>query len=283
MIGLCGLAATAMAGGTSGCGLVVLNHSAGGALTMTGNSTVDIPTQAVYVNSSASNAVKTTGNATLMTPDLYVVGGTSFGGNSGCTGVVHQSVAPFADPLAGVMFPSASGAADLGSKSINGNAGVTLGPGYYSGGISVAGNSTVTLSPGVYLIGGGGLSITSGNIHGEGVCLVMLHGNLSIAGCSSLVLSPPASGNMAGVVIAQPSSNGSSMSLAGGSEVNITGSIYAPGALLTLTGNSSLQGIGPLMGDLVDADRVKLTGTGAVKIGRPAMPAVSLPTMPLFD
>ena len=56
--GVGALAGTALAGGTSGCGLVVLDQSMSGALTMSGNSEVDIPTQAVYVNSSDSRAVR---------------------------------------------------------------------------------------------------------------------------------------------------------------------------------------------------------------------------------
>src|SRR5436309_2560026 len=86
------LSGSAFGGGMTGSGLVVLDTSASGALSMTGNSEVDIPAAAVYVNSSSSTAVRTTGNATLRTPDLYVAGGTSFTGQSGCTGTVHRSV-----------------------------------------------------------------------------------------------------------------------------------------------------------------------------------------------
>ena len=280
---LLAFAGTALAGGTSGSGLIVLDQNASAALSMTGNSTIEIPARAVYVNSSASNAVRTVGTATLQTPDLYVVGGTSFTGNSGCTGTVHRAVAPFADPLAGLINPNASGQTPLASPSISGNVTITLSPGYYSQGITVTGSSTVTFSPGVYLIGGGGLRISSGAVTGNGVVFVMLAGSLNIAGCSSLHLTAPTSGNLAGVVISQPASNTSGMSLAGGSQVDISGTIYAPGATLTLTGNSTLAGVGPQMGDLVIANRVAMTGTGAIKIGRPASPAISLPSMPLFD
>ena len=249
---------------------------------MSGNSTVDIPTNAVYVNSSSTNAVRTNGVASLQTPDLYVCGGTHFTGQSGCTGTVHCSVAPYMDPLAGVHMPTSEGQTDRGSVSVNGGAAVTIQPGYYSGGISITGSSTVTFAPGVYLIRNQ-LRISSGNVSGNGVCFVMLGGSLSISGCSSLTLMPMTSGDLQGCVIVQPSGNTAGMSLTGGSETNITGAVYVPGATLTLTGNSTLSGNGPQMGDMVDANRVTISGTGSVKIGRPASPALALPSMPMYD
>ncbi len=283
MVGLLACSGTVLAGSTSGSGLVVLNQTASGALSMTGNSSVDIPACAVYVNSSDSNAVRTVGNASLRTPDLYVVGGTSFAGQSGCTGTVHRAVAPYGDPMAGLSFPSSTGQTDLGSRSISGNSTVTLAPGYYSRGITVTGSSTVTFAPGVYLIGGPGLRISSGAVSGEGVVFVMLGGSLNIAGCSSLRLTAPTGGALAGVVMCQPASNTSTFSLVGGSEVDIGGTIYVPGATVSLTGNSTVVGVGPQMGDLIVANQVSLTGTGSIKIGKPTMPAISLPSLPLFD
>src|SRR5690242_10921023 len=101
-----GLAASsATAGGLDGSGLVVLDGSASGALTMVGNSVVQIPARSAFVNSSSASAVRTTGNATLDCPNLYVVGGTSFGGNSHCTGTVTSTGVPYGDPLAGTHFP----------------------------------------------------------------------------------------------------------------------------------------------------------------------------------
>jgi hypothetical protein len=281
IVSLGALATTALAGGTYGSGLVVLDRTASGALSMTGNSTVRIPAQAVYVNSSSSSAVSTVGNATLDAPHLYVVGGTSFSGHSGCTGLVTRGTVPYADPLLGLVIPSSQGQTDLGSLSITGGT-RTISAGYYSHGISISGNANVTLSPGVYIMGAN-FRLTSGSISGQGVTIVMLHGGLSIAGSSSMQLSPPSDGPMSNVVIVQPSANTTGMSLSGGSDVSISGTIYVPGATLTLTGNSSLEGQGPQMGDLVDANRVTITGTAMVKIGRPDAQPLVLPSVPLFD
>lgn len=278
--GMVASAGTAM-GQFSASGLVVLDPSAPGALSMVGNSDITIPARAVYVNSSSNTAVSTTGNALLDAPNLYVVGHASFGGHSRCTGHVTENAVGYSDPLVATAFPSAQGMSDHAALTIRSGT-VTIQPGYYSHGISITGNATVTFAPGVFLIGGTGLRVTAGSITGNGVSFVMLAGSLSIAGSSSLTLTPPTSGPMAGVVIGQPRTNTTGMSLAGGSEVNISGAIYAPGATLSLVGNSLING-GSKMGDVVVANRVSLAGTGAIRIGNPLAPPLELPSLPLFD
>lgn len=265
----------------SGSGLVVLDQSASGALSMTGNSTVRIPARAIYVNSSHASAVRTTGNATMDVPTVYIVGGFSFTGQSGCTGAVVRSASPYVNPFQNTAFPSAASGPNRGEAVITGGS-RALSAGYYPSGIRVSGNANVTFAPGVYILGGD-FRVTSGALSGAGVCFVMLNGAMSIAGCSSLQLSPMTDGSLNGMVITQPSSNHNGMSLVGGSEVAISGSIYVPGATLTMTGNSSVAGVGPQMGDLVVANRVTMTGTSIIMIGRPQYAAVELPKMPLFD
>lgn len=270
------------AGDLSSAGLVVLNTSADGALSMSGSSAIHVPAATVYVNSSSRNAVRTVGNAVLDTPELKIVGQANFGGQSSCTGAVHRVGIPFADPLNPFAVPSAGGMTDRGRVNISANSAVTLQPGRYSGGIVVTGNATLTLQPGLYLVENG-LDIRSGSVSGAGVTIIVTSGSFGIAGTSSLRLSPPREGSMSGLVLAMAPTNTQPMSLAGGSEVDISGTIYARASLLTLRGNSTLSNQGPMMGDLVIADKVELVGTGAIKIGHPMMPAVQLPVQPIFD
>lgn len=278
------LVATAQAGGASGSGLVVLNASSNGALTMNGNASIEIPTKVVYVNSASASAVQTVGKAVIDAPALYVVGGTSFGGNSGCTGSVITGAPGIYDPLMHLAIPNADGMESHGTVNIKKSSEpVTLTPGSYPSGLKITGNASVVFSPGVYIIGGTGLVITSGDVVGEGVCLIIASGSCELAGSSSLTLSPIGSGHLANIVLAQPSSNTSEMRLAGGSEFKVTGTIYAPKARLSLVGNSQIEGTGPQMGDLVIADRVSLSGTASIRIGREHLPQVSLPSMPLYD
>jgi hypothetical protein len=266
----------------SGSGVVVLDTSCESALSMVGNSTVQIPARAVYVNSSHSRAVTTSGSAVLDCPNLYIVGGAQFTGGSMCTGAVTQSCNSYQNPLATLSCAATTGAEPLGSRSISGGT-VELSPGYYDGGISVTGNANVTFSPGIYLIGGSGLKITAGTIVGNNVCFMILSGEMKVAGASSVSMSPPASGGYAGMVIMQSSSNTTEMNLRGGSEINITGTIYAPEAKVNLVGNGSVEGQGPQMGDLMVSKRLSLAGTGTIKIGRPTSQAIQLPKLPLAD
>lgn len=282
------LAAAAHAGGNEAGGpppsaLVVLDANGSGALSMVGNSTVQIPARAVYVNSSSTTAVSTTGSALLDAPYLYVVGGAKFNGQSRCTGEVIRSVAPYENPYAGTLFPSTAEMTDHGRRDISSGQTVTLSPGRYSGGMWIGGNATVVMEPGIYVIGGDGLRINSARVSGEGVCLVIESGQVDFAGGGKVHLTPPTSGPLAGIVLAQMPSNTNEMRLAGGSELNVEGTIYVPTATLTLVGNSEVVGSGPQMGDVVVAHRVSLRGTGSIRIGRPGSPPLRLPPLPVYD
>jgi hypothetical protein len=285
--GLAALAGSAAAA-VSGSGLVVLNQTASGALRMTGQSAVRVPAHAVYVNSSSSSAISAQGQAIIDSPNVYVVGGYNGSTNQGgtpswCTGQVHCGGAPYQNPCAGLAFPTSYNMQTFAAVSINGGGNFTLQPGYYPSGISVTGNATVLFNPGTYVIGGTGLRITSGNVSGYGVCFVMESGAFDIAGGSSFIFTPPGSGTLQDYVFVQPASNTNMLKFAGGSTTLVTGTIYAPNATVRLVGNSTLEGEGPQWGDLVVADKVELTGTSLIKIGRENLQALVLPKLPLFD
>lgn len=284
------VAAVAMISGTAltasaetESGMVVLNSSDSGALRLVGNASVHIPAKIVYVNSSSSTAVETSGTAVLDVPELRVVGKARFRGNAHCTGVVQENAAPVEDPYRSFMFPKPSEAEEFEYTSIGSNDSVQLQPGYYTEGITISGNADVEFTPGVYFIGGYGLKVRTASVTGSGVTLVMLDGPVDIAGSGHLNLSPPVSGPTSGMVLVQPASNTHTLKLAGGSETVIYGNIYAPGAELNLVGNSEVDGKGPMMGDVVVADRISLSGTAMIRIGRESSTAISLPAMPLFD
>ncbi|MCC5822362.1 MAG: hypothetical protein LAT64_06475 [Phycisphaerales bacterium] len=272
------------AAGSGSSGLVVLNPQASGALTMNGNASVEVPARVVYVNSSSETAVTTNGRAILDTPALYVVGRTHFNGQSGATGSVFHGAPSFYDPYAVLPIPATDGMTEHDAVDIKKNGEVvSLSPGYYPHGLKITGRAEVFFEPGVFVIGGPGLVITSGDVIGSGVCLVIASGECRIAGTSSLSLSPMSSGSLQGMVLVQPSTNTTEMRLAGGSEFSIGGTIYVPNAKVTLVGNSTVEGEGPQMGDLLLADRVELSGTATIRIGRDGMRRVSLPTYALFD
>jgi hypothetical protein len=281
--GLVALAGTTAAHGTTGSGLVVLSQTASSALRISGQAAVRVPAHAVYVNSSSPTALVTNGQAILDTPNLYIVGGYSFTGNSGCTGQVNCGGAPYQNPCGGLAFPSTNGMQTYAAVTINNGGTYTLEPGHYPNGITITGNATVTFNPGTYVVGGSGLRISAGNVAGYGVCFVMQSGKFDIAGTSSLIMTAPSSGMMQGYIFVQPGTNTQQMDFAGGSMTVVTGTIYGPTATARLVGNAQLEGEGPQWGDLVVANMVELTGTSLIKIGRENLQALVLPKLPLFD
>lgn len=265
-------------------GLVVLSQSASGALTMNGNSSVEIPARVVYVNSTSETAVLTNGRAVLNTTAMYVVGKTHFNGQSHCTGSVFHGAPPFYDPFRAMPMPSTSGMNSFDAIDIkSSDQTIVLQPGHYPQGLKITGNASVQFAPGVFVIGGPGLIITSGHVTGAGVCLIILSGESRLTGASTLSLSPIDTGPTAGMVLIQPASNTNPVRLAGGGSFSIAGTIYAPGAEVNLVGNSTVEGVGPLMGDLVIGDTVSLSGTATIRIGRAGMQRVTMPSLPLFD
>ena len=123
----------------------------------------------------------------------------------------------------------------------------TIQPGIYSK-ISVSGNAKLTMAPGIYIIEGGGFSV-SGNasVTGSGVMIVNAgsnypgtggtYGSISLGGTAAFNLSPATSGIYAGIVFFQPSDNTKAMTVTTNAS-GITGTIYAPGAALTESGNA---------------------------------------------
>ena len=156
---------------TIGQTIFVLDPSAGGALSLSGNASINIA-GGVYVDSSSSTALSASGNASIKASVIDVHGGVQKSGNASFSPAPVTGAASVADPLASLPQPSTSGLTNYGSESLSGNSSATIKPGIYSA-ISVSGNASLTLSSGTYIIEGGGFSV-SGNasVSGSGVMIV---------------------------------------------------------------------------------------------------------------
>jgi hypothetical protein len=119
-----------------------------------------------------------------------------------------------------------------------------LNPGTYLGGLHLGGNVSVRLNPGIYYLKGGGFSVSSqASVSGSGVLIVNAPGsasdtiNLSGQGSVALTAIAGLTGSMAaynGVVLMQAPSSKLPLSLSGQSVLALTGTVYAPGALVNL-------------------------------------------------
>ncbi|MDB4872618.1 MAG: hypothetical protein JWL97_3622, partial [Gemmatimonadales bacterium] len=152
--------------------VIVLDATASGALTASGNGLMMVSGM-VAVDSSSSSALTATGNANLnanpQPGSISVHGGDSISGNATVSPTPITSAAVVPDPLSGLTAPT-PGTSYPAVKLTGGSQ--TISPGTYSS-ISVSGTGSLTLNPGVYTIQGGGFSVSGkGSVSGSGVSIV---------------------------------------------------------------------------------------------------------------
>jgi hypothetical protein len=224
----------------------VLNATASGALSLSGNATLN-PDGLVEVDSSSSSALTLSGNAAINAAKIQVVGGVSKSGNATINHTPITGAGVYiADPLSTLAVPSAG--TSSGAVTLSGNSTQTINPGTYSQ-ISVTGNAKLTMTAGVYVIAGGGFTVSgNGSVVGSGVMIYNGGGTggtftgVTLSGNGSIDLSAATTGPYAGILIFQSRDNSRVMSLSGNAMVLHGGVIYAPAAVLTVSGNASLTG-----------------------------------------
>jgi hypothetical protein len=230
----------------------VLNATASGALSASGNAVVKLP-GGLYVDSSSASAIVASSKAQVNVGGaVLVVGGVSVSGTASCakTGTPPTTV----DPFGNLPLPSVSGLTNYGAVSVSGTSTQTLNPGIYTS-IQVSGQASVTLTAGTYIIEGGGLSISgSGSLSGSGVTIFNAgsqyngtadggtFGSISIGGKGTIALSAPTTGVYAGVVIFQSRANSKPLALGGSGTDSINGVVYAAAANVGLSTNAQVTG-----------------------------------------
>jgi hypothetical protein len=242
--------------------LLVLDPAASGALTISGGATITIP-GIIVVDSNSASALSASGTSQLTATAIDVVGNVSASNGATISPVPITGITPVADPLANLPLPSSN----VNRGSVNVSKGTTtLNPGIYSQ-IKASGTGTkIILNPGIYIIQGGGLSISSSaSISGSGVMIYNAgskfptlggsFGGITLTGSGSFSLTSPTSGTYAGILIFQERDNPVALSLSANAGLGLSGTIYAPGALLTVSGGGKFTGA-------VITDQVKFTGSG---------------------
>ncbi len=137
--------------------------------------------------------------------------------------------------------------------SIGGMSTVTFGSGTYileGGGLSIGNGATVTFSGTTFILEGGGLNLGGGShITGTGVTFYNTTGGtygykpMSIANGTSVTLSAPTTGSLAGILFFQdrntPSVAANATDFSGGANVILSGSLYFPSVKLTYNNGSN--------------------------------------------
>jgi hypothetical protein len=235
----------------------LLNSSASGAFTASGNAVINLPGSLV-VDSSSSTALIASGNASVTANQIIVVGGAQVADTASLNPSPILHGAGVADPLASLTAPGVTGTPV--AINLAGQQSRTISPGIYSQ-IQVSGQAKLTLLPGVYVIAGGGFSVSGyGSVTGDRVMIYNAgsnysynpttgvvsdggtFGSFSLGGNGTINLSAPASGEpYTGVILFQSRSNTSPLSLSVKAAAGTLGTIYAPAAAVGLSGSAQLK------------------------------------------
>jgi hypothetical protein len=238
-------------------GILVLDPTDNNTLDLTAAGNVTVTNGgAITVDSQSPNGGATctsTGNAVADVINLS--DGVFNHSNSGTLiGQINYNVPPTPDPLAALPEPpdqpypptppNLQGLTYSQSQGVNysGSAQLDLYPGHYEG-INITGSGPVVLhdnpdgSPGIYYIGSHGFSVTNaGGVSGSNVLLYSAGtGNISLTGSGSLTLTPPTSGTYQGIALFQERSSNKQISITAQGNMNISGTLYAASAKVTLT------------------------------------------------
>lgn len=143
-----------------------------------------------------------------------------------------------------------------GTLQIDGGGSYTI---TVTGNFSTTGSGAVSIGSSYLFIVEGTLSLTgSGALTAPSITFYTL-GADTLTGSGNMNLQAPTTGTYNGVLIYQPSSDTSGMSITGSGGDSIKGILYAPTAPLTLTGSGSLN----VSLDMI-VDRMTVTGSGSI-------------------
>lgn len=251
----------------SGAGILLLDPTGADAFNNQGNG-LTVTGAPILVNSNNSQAALLTGNAVVTAPQMNVVGKVSVsGGNASISGSVSTGAQPTPDPLAQLPVPVPSTLKVQSNSQLSYSGGIyTLQPGVYNGGIVLSSSAVVTLQPGIYYLNGGGLNISGqASLIGSGVLIynnpLSSTDEINFSGQGIISLSPPTSGVYAGLTLFQNRSSTAPLSLAGGSNMSISGTFYAAGARLNISGNGTTT----VGSQYITAD-LTTTGNGTINV-----------------
>ena len=264
--------------------ILLLEPTASQALTLAGGST--LTTQSIIqANTTSSSGTQLSGASTLTAAGLHLTGN-GFRDTSSTVKLTKESsvktgTAATPDPLASLATPTTAGLTNQSFTSTYGSK--TISPGVYSGGISIGGGMTITMQPGIYYMKGGGLSIANGaTVRGTGVTIFMDNtnggGQFSIAGGTTVSLTPPTTGTYAGLTYFQDRSNSKSLSFNNGASINLSGTIYAANAAVNLSGGTSNTYGSQIIADTMaisNGTNLKVNTTDDAKLGYVAAGASS--------
>ena len=239
--------AVARASPAGGC-VYVLNPSAGNALLMNGNATIQVTGCSVFDNSSSSTALLMNGGSVLSAATVKVHGGDLMNGAT-VNGALqlHAGVTP--DPNAALTLASigvpTGGGCDQTSLVMAPKTFTAATPHVFCGGLTVQLPGTAIFQPGLYVFNGPVIVNSATSVTGSGVTFAFTsNGGITVNGGATLNLSAPATGPSAGILmIKDPSAPAGQMSIFNGNDqLALNGALYFPRQAMTLNSPVNMHG-----------------------------------------
>jgi hypothetical protein len=230
------MATRAVAGTGSTYACIWTLAKSGADVSINGSANLNTPRCSVYDDSAASDALVLTGGGGITAKSIGIVGNYSRSNNGSLSPNPQTGLAPAADPLAGLVAPTASTTTCSGSNcniSVSGG-NIVLQPGTYSS-ISNSGGGTITLASGNYTITGDVTSSSSGSIV-FGTGNYTIGGKLSDTGSSSMTFG-------SGTYIV-----GGNLNISGSGTISGTGITFYTKSSTSVQGGSNLSLTAPTSG-----------------------------------
>jgi Putative Flp pilus-assembly TadE/G-like len=250
-------AAAAGPAAPNNCALCVLDLDDAAALAATNVGGIDVNGGGIVVNSDDAGAVLLTNGPSVSADQIRVVGGIGLPIGGSLIPPAEQGGPPVPDPLADLLTPDelpipptadATPARDI-------TADTTLTPGVYEH-ITVENGATLTLEEGVYVVTDftpedPGFRVLDSRVEGDGVTIYLAcegypapcdgdaGTRFRLDPLSEFEVSPPATGEYAGLSIFADPGNTRSQQLRG--EVTLPGAVYAASARLVLFPTADVQ------------------------------------------
>lgn len=301
----------------NGIGVLVLNYTGKSALNSQGNGSFTETGGSVIVNSNHDSAVVDSGNGIMRADRFFITGNASVNGGgaqfetSPIPNQVFVGVHPTPDPLAYLPVPAVPPDGSIEVTNIgSGNKQYVLTPGRFdnlpvfnTGDIVIFKQASANENGGIYYIESGGLQstgatltmdpTTSGGImiYNEAISNVQSD-KINITGnaAGSVNLSPLTEGPYQGMMLWQRREATVSAEVSGNGSFSITGTLYMPSALLSVTGNGGTfagdDGIeieGARIGSQFIVQDLSLGGNGNIYLKYKDSPAVPARILSLVE
>jgi hypothetical protein len=274
-------------GTAAGC-MYILDPSAPNAFQAGNNATVNSGC-GIYVNSNASGqiaAMYATGSAHVSAPAISTRG--SYKNDNG--GIFTPTPTPGAtfpgDPFSTLAAPPVDTTCQPGNFTNWQATPYTPAPGTYCT-FQVGNGVNTVLSSGVYVINGGSFSVQGGStLSATGGVLIYLTGGAyaNIANGTTVTLSPQSTGTYQGVLFYQDRtvSNPTASTFAGGTNMNLSGSLYFPKSLININ-NGAHDSVMAFVANRVNFQGGSYTINAATSQSQTGIAAGTTPTISLIE